>query len=102
MKNEETFTKDMLPDQIFPLQIDDPDLDYVMANELALKKAKEVGSDPMLLSCYEKKTGRYFPDIDGCGHGKPAWITYAESRGANITVDINDGAYIFIYYNFTK
>ena len=102
MTSEETFTKDMLPVPILELRIDDPDLDYIKANEISLKKAKKACADPMLLSCFEKKTGRYFPDIEGCGHGKPSWIIYAESRGANFTVDINDGAYIFIYYDFVK
>jgi hypothetical protein len=36
-----------------------------------------------------------------CGKGdKPAWIVYAESRGGNLTIDINAGQYLFIYLEF--
>ena len=101
MESDETFTLDMLPNPI-PVIIDDPDLDFPKAVQIAKEQAREICSDPMLLSWYEKKTGRYSPEEVSCGREKPAWITYAESRGADITIDINEGAYIFIYYDFVK
>jgi hypothetical protein len=49
-----------------------------------------------LLAWYQGKTGGYVPKTE-CGVGdKPAWIIYAESRGGDITLDINDEEYIFI------
>ena len=33
---------------------------------------------------------------------KPAWVIYAESRGGNITIDINQEEYIFIYLDLSK
>ena len=51
----------------------------------------------MLLAWYDGKTGDYVPKTE-CGVGdKPAWIIYAESRGGDITIDINDEEYVFIY-----
>ncbi len=39
----------------------------------------------MLLSWYNGKTGVSYPNLE-CGPGdKPAWITYAESRGDDLT-----------------
>ena len=38
-----------------------------------------------------RKTGEGYPNIE-CGKGdKPAWVVYAESRGGDLTIDINDG-----------
>jgi hypothetical protein len=72
-------------------------LDFETAKELATQKARELGSDPMLLAWYQGKTGEYTPKTE-CGAGdKPAWIVYAQSRGGDITIDINNEEYIFIY-----
>ena len=79
------------------LAIDDKDLGYDDAHDLAKNKAKELTSDPMLLSWYCGKTGEYYPKTE-CGRSdKPAWIVFAESRGADIAININDGEYIFLY-----
>ena len=66
-------------------------------NEEAKQKAKELTADPMLLSWYSGETGDYYPKTE-CGRAdKPAWIVFAESRGADIAININDGEYIFLY-----
>ena len=79
------------------LTIDNKDLGYDDAHDLAKHKAKELTSDPMLLSWYCGKTGDYYPKTE-CGRSdKPAWIVFAESRGADIAININDGEYIFLY-----
>jgi hypothetical protein len=85
------------PGQHIEIKIDDPDLDFADAKELAKQKAKEICADPMLLSWYQGKTGESYPNLE-CGPGdKPAWIVYAESRGGDLTIDINEGQYVFIY-----
>ena len=79
------------------IHIDDNDLDYAKAKEIAKSKANELTKDPMLLSWYCGKTREYFPKLE-CGiWDKPVWIIFAESRGADIAVNINDGEYIFLY-----
>ena len=85
------------PGQHIMLNIDNADLDFEEATGLAKQKAQETGADPMLLSWYQGKTGESHPNLE-CGPGdKPAWITYAESRGGDLTIDINEGQYVFIY-----
>jgi len=85
------------PGQHIMLNIDNADLDFEEATGLAKQKAQETGADPMLLSWYQGKTGESYPNLE-CGPGdKPAWITYAESRGGDLTIDINEGQYVFIY-----
>ena len=79
------------------VNIDNPTLDFESAMGLAKQKAKETCADPMLLSWYNGKTGESYPNLE-CGPGeKPAWIQYAESRGGDLTIDINDGQYVFIF-----
>jgi hypothetical protein len=85
------------PGKHIEFKIDNPNLDFAEAKNLAKQKAKETCADPMLLSWYQGKTGESYPNID-CGPGdKPAWIVYAESRDADLTIDINEGQYVFIY-----
>jgi hypothetical protein len=88
------------PGRQIGIQVDDPDLDFADAKDLAKQKAKEICADPMLLSWYQGKTGESYPNLE-CGPGdKPAWIVYAESRGGDLTIDINEGQYVFIYLAF--
>ena len=88
------------PGKHIELNSDKSDLDFLEAKDIAKQKAKETCSDPMLLSWYQGETGESYPDME-CGPGdKPAWIVYAESRGGDLTIDINDGQFVFIYLSF--
>ena len=79
------------------IRIDQQDLDFAGVKDIAKQKAKELCADPMLLSWYIGKTGESYPNLE-CGPGdKPAWIIYAESRGGDLTIDVNGGEYVFIF-----
>ncbi|MEJ2284043.1 MAG: AF1514 family protein [Desulfobacterales bacterium] len=85
------------PGRHIELNSDQADLDFEAAKDLARQKAKELCEDPMLLSWYQGKTGESYPNME-CGPGdKPAWIIFAESRGGDLTIDVNGGQYVFIY-----
>jgi len=79
------------------ITINQKDLDLSKAKEIAKEEAKKLASDPMLLSFYNGKTGEYFPKLECAIRDKPVWIIFAESRGADIAININDGEYIFLY-----
>ena len=79
------------------IHIVDPDLDFLKAKDLSKEKAGERCKDPMLLSWHNGKTGEFYPRFDCGSRDKPAWVVFAEARGGNLTIDINDGAYVFIY-----
>lgn len=79
------------------IKIADESIDFDRAKDIAKEKAKTFCSDPMLLAWYQGKTGEYLPKAECSKIDRPAWIVYAESRGANITIDINDEEYVFIY-----
>ena len=88
---------DEFPVDHIKLQIKDPDLDIARAKDLAKVKARQLNKDAMLLSWYCRKTGKFSPKFE-CGHThKPPWVIFAEARGGNLTIDINDGEYVFIY-----
>ena len=85
------------PGDHITVKTDNPNLEFSAAKDIAKHRAKECCADPMLLSWYRGKTGESYPNME-CGPGdKPAWITYAESRGGDLVIDINRGQYIFIY-----
>ena len=85
------------PGKHIELKDDNPKLDFEAAKDVAKQKAREFGDDPMLLSWYRGETGESYPNME-CGPGdKPAWIAYAESRGGDLTIDINAGQYVFIF-----
>jgi len=85
------------PGQKINVMINGPKLDFARAKEFAKLKAKEKCADPMLLSWYQGETGEYYPAFDCGGSDKPPWVVYAESRGGDLTIDINEGQYVFIY-----
>lgn len=89
-------TKDMLSHPVM-LRVNDVSLDYFSAKILADRKAKELSSDPMLMAWFDRNSGTFAPGSICCDRDKPSWLVYAESRGADISVDINDQDYVFVY-----
>jgi hypothetical protein len=80
------------------LHTDGRELTFEEARKVAYERARTYGSEPMLLSWFERKSGTYFPSIvECCERGQPSWVAYARSRGGDLTIDINDEDYIFIF-----
>lgn len=84
---------------INPLKIrtDQPDLEFVDAQSMADNKVKSLCPEPVLVSWYNSTTGESYPNIECGAAKKPGWLYYAESRNCDMTVDINDEQFIFIY-----
>jgi len=88
--------RDMLPTPVH-LQIHE-DLDFTKAQRIAKDQARAYYSDSMLLSWFDKKSGRYSPhEAECCIEGKPSWVEYGKSRGGNLTIDINDEDFVFVF-----
>jgi len=83
--------------QLVKIDIENYNLDFATAKDAAKQKMKELSPDSMLLSWFKEQTGEYYPTIECGKRDKPAWIEWAEARGGDITIDINDGKYIFIF-----
>ncbi|MBW1730965.1 MAG: AF1514 family protein [Deltaproteobacteria bacterium] len=75
------------------------DLSFEEAKELATELARQKVSEPMLLAWFDKKRGKFSPQVECCDTEKPSWLVYAESRGGNIVIDINDQDYVFVFCN---
>ncbi len=88
--------RDMLVNPI-DLQVEDDSMDFKKAKEIADRKACEISENAMLIAWFDRKTGRFSPQIECGGKEKPSWLVYAESRGANITIDVNHESYVFVY-----
>ena len=82
------------------LQVEDPNLDLTTASQLAKTKARDLDSNAMMLSYHSGKTGEFWPAYDCGGNGRPPWIVFAEARGYNLKIDINDGDFEFFYLRF--
>jgi hypothetical protein len=79
------------------LTVEETDLDFARAKEIATREARKRASDAMLLSWNDRKRGVFYPKFECGSRKRPAWVVFAESRGGNLTVDVNDGEYTFIY-----
>ena len=88
-------TRDMLPNPVAVRGEEEPDLGE--ARRLAQDEARKRMKEPMLLGWYDRATGAFSPQVECCSDEKPGWVVYAETRGGSLTVDVNDGAYYFIY-----
>ncbi len=78
------------------IAMDHDNFNFSKAKEIAKAKAFDRCDNPMILSWKNGKTGDVYPDYE-CGSGeKPFWVRYAEGRGANLTVDFNEGEYVFM------
>jgi hypothetical protein len=89
-------TREMLKDPI-DIGVPDEPLDFSRARALADRRAQELGPAPMLLAWYDRGAGTFSPQVTCCSDAKPAWLTYAESRGGDLVIDINHEAYVFVY-----
>ena len=95
-----TVNRSPLSHETVSLRVTDRELDFEEAANLARARAREINKDAMMLAWFNRRSGEGFPDHD-CGAGdKPPWRVFAEARGANLTVDVNDGDYIFMYLRF--
>lgn len=82
------------------MNVEDMDLDLAAASAMAKAKARDMDSNAMMLSYHSGKTGEFWPKNECGGGGRPPWIVFAESRGYNLKIDINDGDYEFFYLRF--
>jgi hypothetical protein len=84
------------------LRVEKTGLDLETAKELAKRKARGICAESMLLSWNNAETGEYYPKTE-CGHsGRPPWVVYADARGADLIIDVNDGQYTFMFLKLAK
>ncbi len=88
---------DTYPLEKIKLDVSDPDLDLAAANAMAKEKARAMDPNAMMLSFHSNKTGEFWPNYECGSNDQPPWIVFAEARGYNLLIDINDGQFEFFY-----
>ena len=79
------------------VRAEDDNLDFEKAKEIADRKALEIAKDAMLIAWFDRKRGKFSPQVECGGKEKPAWLVYAETRGANIVISVNRETFVFVY-----
>ncbi len=78
------------------LTVTDEGFDFSTAKQMAKDMAFEKCDAPMILSWKNNITGESYPDYECGAADRPFWVRYAEGRGANLTIDFNDGDFVFM------
>jgi len=78
------------------ITVDDKDLDFDRARQLAEDRASVRVASPMLIAWFDGKKGEEHPQVPECQH-KPGWLAYAEGHGGRVRVDVNENEYSFIF-----
>lgn len=78
------------------LAVSGVELDFETAQALAQTLARRIAPDAMLLAWFDRARGEESPRVPECQH-KPGWLAYAESHGGDLKIDIDSGAYVFIF-----
>jgi hypothetical protein len=79
-----------------PVFLDDRAPDFEAARKAADEIAGQRMREPMLVAWYDGLAGIGHPDVHECTD-KPGWLAYAESRGGDLAIDVNDGRYVMVY-----
>ena len=83
--------------ELIALGADEAGLDFEQAGNLARAAARRIDPQAMMLSWHSGLTGEFYPRIECGRQDRPPWIVWAASRGANLTVSVNEGSYVFYY-----
>jgi hypothetical protein len=84
-----------------PIHLNLPEgIDFPEAERAARKAAQSVGTDIALVSFYDRALNKMAPQSSALCAGDKGYKVYAESRGADIRVIINDGQYDFYFMDF--
>jgi hypothetical protein len=87
--------REMLKDPI-ELRVEER-LDFQQAQNLARQRAGEVCGEPLLLAWFDRGRGTFSPQVPCCREDKPSWLAYAESRGGNIVISLNEADFVFVF-----
>lgn len=94
-------TREMLGTAV-ELEVAGVPLDFDLAQSLAWAAARNLKRDPMLLAWYDRDGDRHSPPVECCGEDRPAWLIYAQARGADLAVTVNRERFVFMFWGEPK
>ena len=74
-----------------------PGMDYDEVQKAARDAALEVVGDVMLVSCYDRARNKMIPEVVSSKEEHDGHRIYAENRGADIRVTVNNDEYDFFF-----
>lgn len=74
-----------------------PGKDYDEVQKAARDAAQEVGGNVTLVSYYDRARNKMAPEAVSSKEGTDGYRIYAENRGADIRVTVNDDEYDFFF-----
>ena len=97
MRECEIPREELLPVPVH-LTLDEPDLGFDRARDAARDLARSYGNEAEILAWFDSKAGRYYPEMADCLEGAPpSWVQLAEAKGGNLTIEVNQGQYVFVF-----
>jgi len=90
----------MDPLQTTRIMTGDSHIDFATAKRLADEAAVQALDEPICLSWYDRDADRESPAHASECHGDcemPGYVEYAVTRGAELKVVIDDGAFVFCF-----
>lgn len=97
MESCEIPTKDILIPNVVHLDIDQSRCDFECAKEAALDEARSYDNAPKLVSWFDKRHQSFYPEGECCVEGEPSWLSYGAANGADLTIDIGNEDYVFMF-----
>ena len=97
MRECEMPKEEYLPQQVIHLTIDDEACDLECARDMAIEEAMQYDNAPKLVSWFDRKGQDYSARDEDCRENKPSWVAQAETEGGDLTIDINNEDYVFIF-----
>ena len=89
-------TTEALVTETLDMTIADDTMSFADVSALVKQRARQINKDAMMLSWYNGRTGKGYPDYE-CGNQRPFWEMFADARGSNLKIVVNDGCYVFYY-----
>jgi hypothetical protein len=77
-----------------------PGTDYDEVQKATRDAALEVGGNVTLVSYYDRARNKMVPEAVSSKEGNDGYRIYAENRGADIRVTVNDDEYDFFFLSF--
>lgn len=80
------------------ITVDGIELSWDLARDMAYAIARRDDEDPMLVSWFDKATGKFSPSCCKCQIKEgPAWEIYGKNHGGRYRISINHDTFVFIY-----
>lgn len=80
------------------LYVEDSDLDFDSALEMARDLAAKENEETMLIAWFDRQRNKHSPAAVFCEiNGRPGWEVYGENHQGRIKIIINNRQYVFIF-----